>query len=232
VDAGRTPGRVFGGHAEDQFPNLWGDGSPPNPPAGVGDQPPVQAETNTVPPDNRLGCHDDQRLFPSRPETANNNPEQPIETTEARSWTSPFQYDKLLAQGEILEEKISTGTKEANEYSPTQEQILKHAERWVGTCRRELLDQVIALNEVHLRRLVHEYIRYYHEDRIHDTLDKDTPEYRSVERTKGAQSRVEAVPRVGGLHHRYTWKAAACKSFPERSFLASALPNRAVSLPA
>lgn len=83
------------------------------------------------------------------------------------------------------------------------------AERWVGTCRRELLDQVIVLNESHLRRLVHEYIRYYHEDRIHDTLDKDTPEPRTVERRKGAQSGVVAIPRVGGLHHRYTWKAPA-----------------------
>jgi putative transposase len=83
------------------------------------------------------------------------------------------------------------------------------AERWVGTCRRELLDQVIVLNEVHLRRLVHEYIRYYHEDRNHDALDKDTPEPRTAERRKGAQSGVVTVPRVGGLHHRYTWKAAA-----------------------
>src|SRR5262249_41389492 len=40
------------------------------------------------------------------------------------------------------------------------------AERWIGSCRRELLDQVIILNETHLRRLVRDYIRYYHEDRI------------------------------------------------------------------
>jgi putative transposase len=92
------------------------------------------------------------------------------------------------------------------------------AERWVGSCRRELLDQLIVLNEVHLRRLVHEYIRYYHEDRIHDGLDKDTPNGRPMDQKKTAQSRVVAVPRIGGLHHRYTWKAAACKSFPARSF--------------
>src|ERR1700720_2246630 len=28
------------------------------------------------------------------------------------------------------------------------------AERWVGSCRREILDHVIALNETHLRRLI------------------------------------------------------------------------------
>jgi putative transposase len=49
------------------------------------------------------------------------------------------------------------------------------AERSVGGCRRELLDHVIVLNESHLRRLVRDYVRYYHEDRIHDSLDKDTP---------------------------------------------------------
>ncbi len=39
------------------------------------------------------------------------------------------------------------------------------AERWVGSCRRELLDHIIAVDERHLRRLLSEYIRYNHEDR-------------------------------------------------------------------
>src|SRR3989454_6427155 len=41
------------------------------------------------------------------------------------------------------------------------------AERWVGSCRRDLLDQVVILNERHLKRLMAEYVRYYHEDRTH-----------------------------------------------------------------
>jgi hypothetical protein len=32
------------------------------------------------------------------------------------------------------------------------------AERWVGSCRRELLDHVIAINESHLRRLLSSYL--------------------------------------------------------------------------
>jgi len=39
------------------------------------------------------------------------------------------------------------------------------AERWVESCRRDLLDHVIALNEEHLRRLLSDYVRYYHGDR-------------------------------------------------------------------
>jgi hypothetical protein len=35
------------------------------------------------------------------------------------------------------------------------------AERWVGSCRRDLLDHVIALDERHLKRLLCDYVRYY-----------------------------------------------------------------------
>jgi hypothetical protein len=49
------------------------------------------------------------------------------------------------------------------------------AERWVGSCRREILDHVIAINERHLLRLWRDYVSYYHQDRIHDSLEKDTP---------------------------------------------------------
>ena len=35
------------------------------------------------------------------------------------------------------------------------------AERWVGSCRRDLLDHVIAINEGHVKRLLTEYIRYH-----------------------------------------------------------------------
>ena len=35
------------------------------------------------------------------------------------------------------------------------------AERWVESCRHDLLDHVIAVNERHLKRLLSEYIRYY-----------------------------------------------------------------------
>jgi len=33
------------------------------------------------------------------------------------------------------------------------------AERWIGSCRREPLDHVIALNEQYLRRLIREYVK-------------------------------------------------------------------------
>lgn len=77
------------------------------------------------------------------------------------------------------------------------------AERWVGNCRRDLLDHVIVLNEWHLKRLMNEYVRYYHEDRTHLGLEKQTPSCREAATDSDADSRVVSMPRLGGLHHRY-----------------------------
>ena len=83
------------------------------------------------------------------------------------------------------------------------------AERWVQSIRREMLDYVIPLNEAHLYRLSQEYIRYYHQDRTHIALSKDTPNVREIERRPSPASGVLAVRRIGGLYYRYLWSAAA-----------------------
>ena len=77
------------------------------------------------------------------------------------------------------------------------------AERWVGSCRRDLLDHVMVLNERHLKRLLAEYVRYYHEDRTHLGLAKDTPGGRPTAVPPTDGRRIRSFPRVGGLHHRY-----------------------------
>ena len=79
------------------------------------------------------------------------------------------------------------------------------AERWVGNCRRDLLDHLIVLNERHLKRLMNEYVRYYHEDRTHLGLDKQTPAGREAAKdiSIGIGGKITSTPRLGGLHHRY-----------------------------
>ena len=74
------------------------------------------------------------------------------------------------------------------------------AERWVGSCRRDLLDHIIAVDERHLKRRLSEYIRYYQEDRTHLGLGKGTPNGRTRSIASG---RVLSHMRLGGLHHRY-----------------------------
>ena len=83
------------------------------------------------------------------------------------------------------------------------------AERWVGSCRREILDHVIALDQRHLLRLMRDYVSDYHQDRIHDSLEKDTPHKRAIEPKPAATANVTSLPRLGGLHHRYAWREAA-----------------------
>ena len=80
------------------------------------------------------------------------------------------------------------------------------AERWIGSCRRAILDHVIALHEEHLRRIL-DYTHYYLEDRLHDSLGEDTPNQRSVEQRPGANAEVISMARR--LHHRHTWRQAA-----------------------
>ena len=104
--------------------------------------------------------------------------------------------------GEVTETVKSFGIrpKRASFRSPWQNGV---AERWVGTCRRDLLDHVIVLNERHLKRLMNEYVRYYLEDRTHLALEKGTPAGRQARETPGVGHEVTSMPRLAGLHHRY-----------------------------
>ena len=74
-----------------------------------------------------------------------------------------------------------------------------------------MLDHIIALNEAHLRRLISAYVKYYHEDRIHDALHKDTPHRRPAEPKPAGKASLVCMPRVwvvysiatrGGKRHK------------------------------
>jgi transposase InsO family protein len=81
-----------------------------------------------------------------------------------------------------------------------------YVERAIGSIRRDCLDHHIIFNEQHLRRVLKEYIHYYNEYRTHLGLEKDCPEPRSIERPDSGP--IQSEPMVGGLHHRYSRKAA------------------------
>jgi hypothetical protein len=75
-------------------------------------------------------------------------------------------------------------------------------------CFKLHLDHVIVLDESHPWRLAQEYLRYYHQDRTHDALNKDTPAQRPALH-RNAGERLQSMPRLGGLHHRYFGARAA-----------------------
>ena len=76
-----------------------------------------------------------------------------------------------------------------------------YAERFVGTLRRELLDHLVVVSERKLLRAIRAYVAYSNEDRPHLALAGDAPISRPVE--PHAAGKIVALPRVGGLHHRY-----------------------------
>ncbi len=74
-----------------------------------------------------------------------------------------------------------------------------HAERLIGSIRRECLDRVVVTGEAHLRRILRRYTDYYNQARIHRSLRKDCPIHRPIERT----GVIASTPVLGGLHHIY-----------------------------
>jgi hypothetical protein len=57
-----------------------------------------------------------------------------------------------------------------------------HAERLIGSIRRECLDHTVVIGEGHLRRILATYAAYYNELRTHLALDKDSPDRRPIQR--------------------------------------------------
>ena len=73
------------------------------------------------------------------------------------------------------------------------------AERLIGSIRRECLDYIVVFGEMHLRRILRFYARYYNDIRTHRSLGKDAPVSCPVQRT----GNIKSVPILGGLHHHY-----------------------------
>ena len=89
-------------------------------------------------------------------------------------------------------------------------------ERVIGTLRRECLDFLIPLDQMHLLRIVKEWTSYYNKSRPHMSLGPgipSPPEHLPVRlqprrhRIAGDR-RVSARPVLGGLHHDYRLEAA------------------------
>jgi putative transposase len=50
-----------------------------------------------------------------------------------------------------------------------------HAERWVGTVRRECTDRMLILGQRHLSTVLTEYTKHYNGHRPHRALDQQPP---------------------------------------------------------
>jgi putative transposase len=75
-------------------------------------------------------------------------------------------------------------------------------ERWVGSVRRELLDRILIMNALHLRKVLAEYESHFNSHRPHRTLKQASP-LRALPDPINADIKVTRRDRLGGLLHEY-----------------------------
>ena len=81
-------------------------------------------------------------------------------------------------------------------------------ERFFGSLRRELLDQVVIFHEPQLRKLVGEYVNWYENFRLHQGLGGKCPVPRKEGEPDKVEGKIVSISILGGLHHRYERVAA------------------------
>ena len=77
------------------------------------------------------------------------------------------------------------------------------AERWIGGCRRELLDRTLIWNQNHLRRILRQYETHHNQHRTHRALAAAAPLKPLPEPVDLEHYRVRRTTRVGGTINEY-----------------------------
>ena len=106
---------------------------------------------HTADPEPRDGSRRSRRRFPF------------LVRDRAGQFTESF--DAVLANVGIEAVKIPPRSPRANAV----------AERWIGGCRRELLDRTLVWNQAHLRRILRAYEIHHNQHRPHRSLDAAAP---------------------------------------------------------
>jgi transposase InsO family protein len=83
-----------------------------------------------------------------------------------------------------------------------------HAERWIGSLRRECHDRLLIVGRLHLEQVVTAYAFHYNEHRPHRSLGQRPPLAQPLPKDRGAADvieldRLRRRDRLGGLIHEY-----------------------------
>jgi putative transposase len=109
----------------------------------------------------------------------------------------PHLFDSILADAGI--EVVLSGIQ-----MPQMNSIM---ERWVQTCRRELLDRTLIWNQRHLLHALHEFEQFYNEHRPHQGIATARPMHplpaQIVDPDKIAHLDIRRHDRLGGILHQY-----------------------------
>ena len=113
----------------------------------------------------------------------------------------PTLMDEILAKADI--KTVLTGIR-----MPRMNSIM---ERWVQSCRHELLDRCLIWNERHLRHALLEYQRFYNQHRAHQALGQAAP-LRPIpdpitDPARIINLNIRRRDRLGGILHKYSHAA-------------------------
>ena len=124
------------------------------------------------------------------------------QVTEAFPWDEAPDYlirDRDASYGQVVAKRLAAMGIRDHPTAPRSPWQNGHAERLIGSIRRECLDHIVIFGEAHLRRILAAYTGYYNGVRTHLSLDKDAPSHRPIRRL----GQLAAQPVLGGLHHQY-----------------------------
>lgn len=77
-------------------------------------------------------------------------------------------------------------------------------ERFVGSLRRECLDQILFYDGRHVQRVIREYTAYFNHERPHQGISQCIPAQYNLSKSKPASGRIISKTILGGLHHSYS----------------------------
>jgi transposase InsO family protein len=107
-----------------------------------------------------------------------------LQITNAFPWDEAPDYlirDRDGSYGHAVTRRLATVGIRDHPTAPRSPWQNGHAERLIGSIRRECLDHIVVFGDAHLRRILGAYIGYYNEHRTHLSLDKDSPNRRPVQ---------------------------------------------------
>ena len=122
--------------------------------------------------------------------------------TEAFPWDEAPDYlirDRDGSYGQAVTKRLAAMGIRDHPTAPRSPWQNGHAERLIGSIRRECLDHAVVLGEAHLRRILAAYAGYYNDFRTHLSLGKDSPGHRPIQRF----GQLAAQSILGRLHHQY-----------------------------
>ena len=114
MDSRGAPQGIHRGHLSDQGGELRVDGRAAHP-RPAGEPRPVLTEATALPPQDRVGRHDDQSLLPAGPDSGQPDPQEAIHRAQSGARHRSFVHGELLAQGQVLEGELAGAAAEEGE---------------------------------------------------------------------------------------------------------------------